>query len=33
MEDYSLEMSEQLRDLIGASGGVLTVAVLFEMRG
>jgi hypothetical protein len=33
MEHFSLEISEQLRDLIDTSGGLLTIAVLFEMRG
>jgi hypothetical protein len=33
MEDHELEISERLRDLIVSWGGVLTVGILFEMRG
>lgn len=30
---WAIEIDDRLRDLIASSGGVLTVAVLFEMRG
>ncbi len=33
MEDHELEISEGLRDLVISYGGVLTVGILFEMRG
>ena len=33
MESYEMDISKGLRDLIVSSGGVLTVGILFEMRG
>lgn len=33
MGTYNIDIGEGLRDLIVSSGGVLTVGILFEMRG
>jgi len=33
MSSWKMEIDDELRDLVASSGGVLTVAVLFEMRG
>jgi len=33
MGAYEIEIGEALRDLVVSSGGVLTVGILFEMRG
>lgn len=33
MRSYEIEIGEGLRNLVVLSGGVLTVGILFEMRG
>jgi hypothetical protein len=33
MGAYEIDIGEELRNLIVSSGGVLTVGILFEMRG
>ena len=33
MKSYAIEMDERLEKLVASRGGVLTVGVLFEMRG
>lgn len=33
MGSYEIDIGERLRNLIVSSGGVLTVGILYEMRG